>query len=303
MAEERGHKRAALNGKVLELMPDLQATMLAAISAAMDSGLNRMSAKVEEQFEEFDKNIQLQFTAQQAQISALSDRFQAASSTTRELTTTIQRLDDTLAAVESQVPIRIAAEGFERAIDTTIVRARTGDKISKAGLLAALQETADEMRLPAGQMVIDGAEIDKRFTIRFNGNANLAAARAAKFLQLQKTGATWRDVGVADVDGKRQRVFLDGDKNPKQTRREILTKKLANVLHELYPQAELFANRRQGEVKIGWVALARLADLTQDSYRIEWNLPEAAKANIDKETVLQRLTERDRKPGADIEWG
>jgi hypothetical protein len=152
-------------------------------------------------------------------------------------------------------------------------------------------------------MVIDGAEIDQRFTIRFSGNANLAAARAAKFLQLQKTGATWRDVGVADVDGKRQRVFLDGDKNPKQTRREILTKKLATVLHELHPQAELFANRRQGEVKLGWVALARFADLTPDSYRIEWNLPEAAKANINKETVLQRLTERDRKPGADIEWG
>ena len=286
-----------------ELMPDLQASMLAAIASAMDAGLGRMSTQLEEQFEEFDKNIQLQFTAQQAQINALTDRFQAASSTTRELTTTIQRLDDTLAAVESQVPIHIATEGFERAIDTTIVRARTGDKISKAGLLAALQETADEMRLPAGQMVIDGAEIDKRFTIRFNGNANLAAARAAKFLQLQKTGATWRDVGVADVDGKRQRVFLDGDKNPKQTRREILTKKLATVLHEHYPQAELFANRRQGEVKIGWVALARLADLTQDSYRIEWNLPEAAKANINKELVLQKLTERDRKPGADIEWG
>ncbi len=49
--------------------------------------------------------------------------------------------------------------------------------------------------------------------------------------------------------------------------------------------------------------MARLADLTQDSYRIEWNLPEAAKANINKEMVLQRLTERDRKPGADIEWG
>ena len=303
MAEERGHKRAALNGKVLELMPDLQATMLAAISAAMDSGLNRMSAKVEEQFEEFDKNIQLQFTAQQAQISALSDRFQAASSTTRELTTTIQRLDSTLAAVESQVPIPIASEGFDRAIDSTIVRARAGDKISKAGLLAALQETADEMRLPAGQMVIDGAEIDKRFTIRFSGNANLAASRAAKFLQLQKTGATWRDVGVPDVDGKRQRVFLDGDKNPKQTRREILTKKLATVLHELHPQTELFANRRQGEVKLGWVALARIADLTPDSYRIEWNLTEAAKANINKDIVLQRLTERDRKPGADVEWG
>ena len=69
------------------------------------------------------------------------------------------------------------------------------------------------------------------------------------------------------------------------------------------PHAEFFAKRRQGEVTIGWVALARLADLTQDSYRVEWNLPEAAKAGIDKELVLQKLAERDRRPGADVEWG
>ena len=75
-----------------ELMPDLQASMLQAMSTAMDAGLSRMSSQLEEQFEEFDKNIQLQFTVQQAQINALSDRFQAASSTIRDLTTTIPRL-------------------------------------------------------------------------------------------------------------------------------------------------------------------------------------------------------------------
>ena len=37
--------------------------------------------------------------------------------------------------------------------------------------------------------------------------------------------------------------------------------------------------------------------------RVEWNLPEAAKAGINKELVLQKLAERDRRPGADVEWG
>ncbi len=121
MAEERGQKRLALAGGMQELLPDFQATMLAAISSAMDAGLNRMSDKMESQFEEFDKNVQQQFAAQQAQITALADRFQAASSTTGERTRTIQRLDSSLAAVESQVPLHVDFEGFDRAVDNTIV--------------------------------------------------------------------------------------------------------------------------------------------------------------------------------------
>ncbi len=162
MAEERerGQKRAALTTGMAEMLPDLQATMLSAITAAMDAGLNRMSTKMEDQFNEFDKGIQQQFAAQQAQISALNERISTATSSTRDLSAVVKRMDDTLAAVESQTPLHLDTEGFDRAIDITIVQARTAEKVSKAKLLEALQSTIDDMRLPPGQVQVDGAEID-----------------------------------------------------------------------------------------------------------------------------------------------
>ncbi len=150
---------------------------------------------------------------------------------------------------------------------------------------------------------MEGAELDKKFTLQFSGNANLASARASKFLQLQRVGRVWRDIGVPDPDNKRQRAYVDADKSPKQSKKEMLTKRLAAVVKESYPGLDVYARRRQGEVTLSWLALARIVDLTADSYRIEWNIPEAAKANIDKDAAACKLAERERKPGAEIEWG
>ena len=82
----------------------------------------------------------------------------------------------------------------------------------------------------------------------------------------------------------------------------MLAKRLAAIVKESHPGLDVYARRRQGEVTLSWLALARIVDLTADSYRIEWNIPEAAKANIDKDAVARKLAERERKPGAEIEW-
>ncbi len=139
--------------------------------------------------------------------------------------------------------------------------------------------------------------------MQFSGNNNLASARVSKFLQLQKVGRVWRDIGVQDADNKRQRVYVESDKNAKQAKKEMVTNKFAAVIKESYLALDIFARRRQGEVTLSWLALARLVDITPDSFRIEWNIPEAAKAGIDKESVARKLAERDRRPRADIEWG
>ena len=83
----------------------------------------------------------------------------------------------------------------------------------------------------------------------------------------------------------------------------MVTKKLAAIIKEEKPDLDNLAKRRQGEVTLSWLALARLVDITPDSYRIEWNLQAAATAGIDKESVAKKLAERDRRTVGDIEWG
>ena len=153
--EERGAKRIALGADMLPGFRDeLQASLLTAMSSALGAGLDRMSAKLEHSLEVYDKGVQSQFASQQQQITAIAQRLEMASASIGELTRVIQRLDNSMAAVESQTPIRVDSDGFDRSPDPTIVRVRTTDKVAKDKLLQAPQEVFDEMRLPAGQAVL-----------------------------------------------------------------------------------------------------------------------------------------------------
>ena len=125
----KGAKRFApedRDGAFQALLPDfksdLQASLMAAMSSALGAGLDRMSDKMEATMEGYDKGIQAQFAQQQQQISAIAQRLEAATQSSRDLTSTITRLDKSLAAVESQTPIRLDEEGFDRPPDSTIVR-------------------------------------------------------------------------------------------------------------------------------------------------------------------------------------
>jgi hypothetical protein len=211
-------------------------------------------------------------------------------------------VDQSMAAVESQILIKSESAGFDGVV-TTIVRIRTSDTVAKEQLMQSHQEMFDEMRLPLGQVLLVGSVLDKKFVWQFASNQNLAAATAAKFLQLQKVGREWRDVVVHDTGGKKQRDFMDGDKNMHQIKCEMATKKFTAILKEQSPGKDFFAKRGQGQVCHKWLPLARLVDITADGYRIEWNFEAADSAGVNKSEVVRILAERDRDTAGSIEWG
>ncbi len=76
---------------------------------------------------------------------------------------------------------------------------------------------------------------------------------------------------MLDLTGKKQRVFLDGDRNMRQIKCEVVTKRLIAILKEQPPGVGFFTKRKQGQVCHNWLPLARVTDITADNDRIEWN--------------------------------
>ncbi len=72
-----------------------------------------------------------------------------------------------------------------------------------------------------------------------------------------------------DATGKKQRVFFDGDKNMRQIKCDVVTKRLKTIITEQLPGVDFFAKRRQGQVCHNWIPFARVTDITADSDRIE----------------------------------
>ncbi len=129
----------------------------------------------------------------------------------------------------------------------------------------------------------------------------MAEQRARKFMQLQKVGVAWRKLSALDENGSAQPLFVDGDKNPKMVRTEVLTKRLAALL-EKHTKKKFFPKRKEGKVFIDYAPVARLQITAADAFIVEWNLSKVAELGLDKAAITEEL--RAAGPGeADIQWG
>ncbi len=99
---------------------------------------------------------------------------------------------------------------------------RTLQPVAKGPILAALQEVLGEMRLTLGQLGVVGAALGKKFVLQFTGSQNP--------LQRQRVGRVWRETDVFDATSKKQRVFLEGDKNMRQIKREVVMKRITAII-------------------------------------------------------------------------
>eukprot|EP00972_Heterocapsa_arctica_P006715 982215-Heterocapsa_arctica.AAC.1 len=136
--------------------------------------------------------------------------------------------------------------------------------------LASVQEMLDAMCMPGGEppATIDGPVLGRNFTLRFRGLEELAAQRVRKFMASQRTDEGWRQMEADVPGGGRAKVFLDFDKNRKQVRGEILTKKMHKILKERMPNADLRVKRKEGTITLGWSPVVRITILSPDEQKI-----------------------------------
>ena len=75
--------------------------------------------------------------------------------------------------------------------------------------------------------------------------------------QRDETG--WRTITVPDAENATvsHKAFFDNDKSRKQIRTEILSKKAANVLREMYPDERIHVRRQEGKLVLDGVKASK----------------------------------------------
>ncbi len=102
--------------------------------------------------------------------------------------------------------------------------------------------------------------------------------------------------------GEGHRVYIDFDKNGKQSKLEITTKRLHAALRGVHPQLAVFPLRRLGTISLDFISLARVTIPDRDTYKVEWNLGLARDKKVDMEAVVRAMAADERERPA-IEWG
>ncbi len=98
-------------------------------------------------------------------------------------------------------------------------------------------------------------------------------------------------------------MYIDGDKNRKMVRTEILTKRLAQCINKRLPGGpKAFAKRAAGRVSCDFKALARVEVTGAESYTIEWNIARLAELKLPRTDIEQELKNSLDTDGA-VQWG
>ncbi len=127
------------------------------------------------------------------------------------MSNSVARMGEALSVVESATPYKPPpSDAFDRTPDPTIVRLHAAANLSMDAVPSSIQSTINEMRRQKDAFATEGETIGKFFVLKLGGADQLAAARASKCLQLQKTSRTWKDVcGTTNLHRRGQRRPAD----------------------------------------------------------------------------------------------
>ena len=237
-------------------------------------------------------------------INELTRRMDAFEQTGRQTESQINNLRTAVAAAESAVPVAEALdlEDFDREPDLSIVRLRVQDAITQESLLKAVGEIFKANSKPADYKII-GQPLDKSFVIQLTGATGLVARRARKFLSLQNPEDGWKDFHDTTPDNNETRIYIDKDKNRKQIKKEVLSRKLVRILKAKFPTKDFNAQKRTGVITSNVFPLARISVTGPETHKVEWQVQYMQELGIGRGDIDAALSAATADPNHNFTWG
>eukprot|EP00959_Pyramimonas_sp_CCMP1952_P396667 8311141-Pyramimonas_sp.AAC.1 len=156
--------------------------------------------------------------------------------------------------------------------------------------MEGLSEWLDIANVRKEHIEIIGGDIPSRkFALHCPGaEAGVLRAQALTRAQRDGTGA-WRKFHAKGVDGYETNIFIGPDRNAKQIRREVQTKKLQHILQRAAPNGEWWAKRAVGLVFCGSLPVVEIlpGNTPNEQSKLAWNPQACAEYSLDKEAINQ----------------
>ena len=270
----------------------LLATFRTDITADITNTLaDKTSARIEQLVSKLDESFTRRLNAQGLIVSDLASRTAALENDRADINTKLDRLQAALAVAEV-APRATEVDGtFDRAPDSTVIRLSAKELISPEAAREALRSWFVEAEIgdDAWEVIpVGGGGISRHLVASLKGQANLAARRVRKLLDLRRLPAGgWKPSPLARTPaGRMIEIFASTDKNMKQIRTELAAKRLHRALTEITEGKGVHHNRRSGVASVDWKPIAKVEAKPNDDFSVTWNAPIVADFGIKRQLVL-----------------
>jgi len=190
-------------------------------------------------------------------------------------------------------PTVFTQTGFYRQPDPTILLCNTqnGTKVSREKFWESVVALLGEAGLQESTVDCTGDDLDNRFELQFKGDRRTATARCLQFhSSLQLGRGKWKSTVVEAADGVQVPFYTDVDRNGATIRKEIMSKKLFDIVKEMLPGKTVFRNKKNGTLYIDRKPLATLHITGEFTTFVQWYPPACIAVGLDKDVATTKYT-------------
>ena len=138
---------------------------------------------------------------------------------------------------------------FNRAPDATKLYCNIHDRVQvvKTNFREKLLVLVAEAGLKEHDFTFVGDALDSRFEMQFAGDTRVASVKAKQFhMSLQLGRGKWKPQLVECSLGQEHKFYVNPDKNPAQTRKEVLAKRFQTIVSPMCSGKEFFIKKSSG---------------------------------------------------------
>jgi len=185
----------------------------------------------------------------------------------------------------------VTTGGFWRAPNPKVLYCNTMGKakVDIKLFYAAIVKLAGEANVGEEHFELRGDTLDDRFEISFTSSS--ANAHALQFFQSLHLGrGKYKPMFVNTPTGEAVQFFVNPDKNSATIRKEILCKRLNELIDPLLPAGKkAFPRRSTGSVLVDRRVLATVVVVSEQITRITWYQPKAIELQLDTLSITEQF--------------
>ena len=188
---------------------------------------------------------------------------------------------------------------FDRCIDHGILKISATKPFTRVEASRLAQKIVTESDIPSTVgFDVEGLSPGTSFE-----NAEQAARHTNTVLQAQKTGpAQWKRYEAscpgdsAEAPCTSELLFINGDKNGRQVKREVASRKLVAILKAAHTDKKIVClSKAEGIVGLAegkpWKAIAQVSVLSASNVEVLWNNDVAGKIGVNKPAAMAAFNE------------
>jgi len=182
----------------------------------------------------------------------------------------------------------ITTGGFFRKPDPTMLFVNTHgqQQVSRASFEKAIGSLLVEAGLTDDGCTIIGDALDNRFELKWDGDVRTGAARALQFFQSLSLGrGKWKKQVVVNDQKQEIQFYVGPDKNGAQIRKEVLAKRLKEVVQDLLKEKQVFVRKATGTLFVDKRPLVSISITGEDGYALVWYAAKRIALDLDEAVV------------------